>query len=105
MNGLDTELDDRPLHISVRFKINTVVRNIFHHSCWDTEERSGCFPFTMGKDFTMVIKVERSAYQVRTIFFAILNIIVTVKNQNLVWVSLVIFYEIVLPIIVAKIKQ
>lgn len=76
MCGLDTDCDDRPLHISVRFKINTVVRNIYHRNSWDTEERSGCFPFTMGKDFTMVIVVKRDSYEVSNAFFAIFCVIV-----------------------------
>ena len=64
---------DHTLHISVRFKINTVVRNVYQDNAWGTEERNGPFPFAIGRAFTMVIAVERTAYKVRNIF--IFNII------------------------------
>ena len=72
VTGLDSE-SDRTLHLSVRFAINTVVRNVYQRSSWGTEERGGPFPFAVGRTFTMVIKVERSAYKVKNDFYTLIQ--------------------------------
>lgn len=63
LTGFDPH-SDRPLHLSVRFQHHVVVRNTLQNNCWGAEEKHGLFPFTTGKDFTMLILVEPSAYRI-----------------------------------------
>ncbi|CAL1288565.1 unnamed protein product [Larinioides sclopetarius] len=55
---------DRVLHLSIRFDQHCVVRNHRQYGEWGPEERQGPFPFSFGRDFTIVIAVERAKYRI-----------------------------------------
>ncbi|GFT82011.1 galectin-4 [Nephila pilipes] len=63
LTGLDPS-SDRALHLSIRFDGRVVVRNAMERGAWGIEERQGIFPFTSGRDFTMMILVEFNGYRI-----------------------------------------
>ncbi|GBN25553.1 Galectin-4 [Araneus ventricosus] len=60
--GFDSS-SDRALHISVRFDQHCVVRNSYERGCWSVEERNGSFPFSTGREFTLMIMAEMGFYR------------------------------------------
>ncbi|KAF8768485.1 Galectin-4 like protein [Argiope bruennichi] len=65
--NLNTGFDpssDRALHISCRFDQHCVVRNSYERGCWSIEERQGSFPFSAGRDFTLMIMAEIGCYRI-----------------------------------------
>ncbi|GBN98170.1 hypothetical protein AVEN_78941-1, partial [Araneus ventricosus] len=68
--NLMTEFDlsaDRALHLGIRFDQHCVVRNHKQYDQWGPEERQGPFPFSFGREFTMLIAAERTQYRVSAI--------------------------------------
>lgn len=63
VTGFDPN-SDKALHLSIRFDQNCVVRNHQEYGQWGREERLGVFPFSIGRDFTMMIAVERNNYRI-----------------------------------------
>ncbi|CAL1288567.1 unnamed protein product [Larinioides sclopetarius] len=63
MAGYD-QSSDRVLHLSIRFDQHCVVRNHKQYDQWGPEERQGPFPFSFGRDFTMLIAAERTQYRI-----------------------------------------
>ncbi|GIY38228.1 galectin-9 [Caerostris darwini] len=63
MTGYDPS-SDRALHLSVRFDGRIVVRNSMERGAWGIEERQGIFPFSSGRDFTIMILAEISGYRI-----------------------------------------
>ncbi|GBL96167.1 hypothetical protein AVEN_123219-1 [Araneus ventricosus] len=62
-----TEFDlsaDRALHLGIRFDQHCVVRNHKQYDQWGPEERQGPFPFSFGREFTMLIAAERTQYRI-----------------------------------------
>ncbi|GBN95933.1 Galectin-5, partial [Araneus ventricosus] len=65
--NLMTEFDlsaDRALHLGIRFDQHCVVRNHKQYDQWGPEERQGPFPFSFGREFTMLIAAERTQYRI-----------------------------------------
>lgn len=56
--------DDVALHLSVRFKNRTVVRNTLQEGSWETEEKDGPFPFASGEEFSLHILVQTDSYYI-----------------------------------------
>ncbi|KAK1889181.1 Galectin-8 [Dissostichus eleginoides] len=54
------------LHLNPRLKKRVFVRNSFLSECWGSEERKliGCFPFSAGQYFEMIIRVEQRGFRV-----------------------------------------
>lgn len=52
------------LHLSVRFKSRTVVRNTFQEGKWEMEEKDGPFPFSSGEEFSVHILVQPDNYYI-----------------------------------------
>ncbi|CAL1294161.1 unnamed protein product, partial [Larinioides sclopetarius] len=61
--GFDSS-SDRALHISVRFDQHCVVRNSYEMGCWNVEEKNGSFPFSTGREFTLMIMAEMGFYRI-----------------------------------------
>ncbi|CAL1288570.1 unnamed protein product [Larinioides sclopetarius] len=63
MTGFDMS-SDRTLHLGIRFDQRCVVRNHKQYDQWGPEERQGPFPFSFGRDFTMLILAEKTQYRI-----------------------------------------
>ncbi|KAF8781587.1 H(+)/Cl(-) exchange transporter 3 like protein [Argiope bruennichi] len=61
--GFDSS-SDRVLHLSIRFDQHCVVRNHREYGRWGPEERQGAFPFSFGREFTLMIATERTKYRI-----------------------------------------
>ncbi|KAJ4919495.1 hypothetical protein JOQ06_029619, partial [Pogonophryne albipinna] len=54
------------LHLNPRLKKRVFIRNSFLSECWGSEERQliGCFPFSAGQYFEMIIRAEQRGFRV-----------------------------------------
>ncbi|GBO04512.1 Galectin-5 [Araneus ventricosus] len=55
---------NRVLHLGIRFDQQCVVRNHMEYNHWGPEERQGPFPFSFGREFKMLIVVDRTHYRI-----------------------------------------
>ncbi|KAK5879572.1 hypothetical protein CesoFtcFv8_022675 [Champsocephalus esox] len=54
------------LHLNPRLKKGVFIRNSFLSECWGSEERQliGCFPFSAGQYFEMIVRAEQRGFRV-----------------------------------------
>lgn len=56
--------ENMPLHMSMRFRDNVVVRNTKTNGRWGVEEREGGMPFKPGMPFVMTVFAQKDGFEV-----------------------------------------
>ena len=56
--------DNIPLHMSIRFDEQVVVRNAKISETWKDEERDGGMPFQPGEDFSVTVFAQKGTFEV-----------------------------------------